>query len=74
MTTITSADRQAWADKLEKAIAVGAQSIQLDGQTITYRSLDDMRRILADLQAQVTAGAPTLPTVYAAPIKTAPGF
>jgi hypothetical protein len=37
---------------LRAAIATGARSISIDGKTVTYHSLADMRSILEDLLAQ----------------------
>jgi len=37
---------------LRAAIATGARSITIDGKTVTYHSLADMRSILDDLLAQ----------------------
>lgn len=40
-------------DALELAIHQGVSTVTYDGRTVTYRSLDAMRRILRDLQSQL---------------------
>lgn len=37
---------------LEAAIRTGARSVQYDGQSVTYRSLDDMRSTLASMKRE----------------------
>ena len=41
-------------DALKEAIYSGATSIQLDGQTITYRSLSEMERIANKLDKEIS--------------------
>lgn len=48
---------QSDVDALKSAIATGVKDVQYsDGSRMTYRSLDEMRSILADMAAEV-AGA-----------------
>lgn len=52
---------QADIDALKVAIATGAETVHYaDGRSVTYRSLDEMRAILAMMQGEVatTAGTP----------------
>jgi hypothetical protein len=65
----------AWAqedvDVLERAIAKGSvlQSITVaNGQMFTFRSLDEMRRLLADMKREVATGGRSR-TRYAATSK-----
>lgn len=46
---------QADIDALNKAIASGARSVTLGGQTITYNTADSLIRARNDLQAQLNA-------------------
>jgi len=41
-------------DALKEAIYSGATSIQLDGQTVTYRSLSEMERIALKLEKEIS--------------------
>ncbi len=41
-------------DALREAIYSGATSIQLDGQTVTYRSLSEMERIALKLENEIS--------------------
>jgi hypothetical protein len=47
---------QADADALRKAIAQGASRVQFQDRSVTYRSLDEMRQILALIENEL-AGA-----------------
>ena len=40
-------------DALKDAIYSGATSITLDGQTVTYRSLEEMERIVLKLEKEI---------------------
>lgn len=49
-------------DKLKAAIASGVLSVSYDGppkRTIVYQSLSDMRKLLAEMRAEVGAAAGT---------------
>jgi hypothetical protein len=51
---------QADVDALKAAIATGARSVRYGDKTVEYRSLDEMRQVLRDMQDEVspaTAGA-----------------
>ena len=39
-------------EKLEEAIASGAQSVRYDDRDVTFRSLNEMYQVLADLKAK----------------------
>ncbi len=41
-------------DALKEAIYSGATSIQLDGQTVNYRSLSEMERIALGLEKEIS--------------------
>ncbi|MBS7546238.1 phage head-tail joining protein [Ancylobacter oerskovii] len=51
-------------EALREAIALGAQRVTYDGKTVEYRSLKEMRDVLADLEAQA-AGRPRRRRRYA---------
>lgn len=53
----TAAQLAARIEALEEAIAIGALSVSHAGKTVTYRSLSEMRQILASLQTQLTAAS-----------------
>jgi hypothetical protein len=39
------------AEELRKIAVSGVQSVESDGRKVVYRSLDDVRRVLADANA-----------------------
>lgn len=47
----TQADR----DALASAIASGATSVSYEGKSVTYRSLDEMRQILAMVEQELSS-------------------
>jgi len=49
-------------EALKEAIYSGATSIQLDGQTVTYRSLSEMERIALKLEKEIS-GIDTRPRI-----------
>ncbi len=56
-------------DTLKMAIATGAQKVRFaDGREVTYRSLDDMRSTLAEIQVEVLGPA------SARPVRLVAGF
>ena len=62
-------------DKLKAAIAGGVLSVRYDGppgRTITYQSLSEMRKLLAEMIASVATAAGTRTTTRLA--KTRKGF
>lgn len=52
---------QAQIDQLEAAIYSGERSVSYDGRTVEYRSLAEMRSLLAEMKGELAAPAPTLP-------------
>jgi hypothetical protein len=55
---------QADADKLRAAIATGAKRVRFQGHETEFHSLDEMRRLLADIEREVNpASAPARRTV-----------
>lgn len=52
---------QTQIDALRTAIATGATKVRMNGEEVQYRSLTEMRSILADMEASV--GAVTRPMV-----------
>lgn len=48
---------QADIDKLKSAIAKGVTKVRLNNEEVTYRSLDEMRTILAMMEADVSGHA-----------------
>ena len=46
-------------EKLDAAISGGARSVSYDGQTVTYRTLDEMQRIRDTLQARINGTSST---------------
>ena len=52
---------QTQIDALRTAIATGATKVRMNGEEVQYRSLAEMRSILADMEASV--GAVTRPKV-----------
>jgi len=47
---------QADRDALASAIASGATSVSYEGKSVTYRSLDEMRRTLAMIEQELSSG------------------
>lgn len=45
---------QAQVDAMRSAIASGATKLRMNGEEVTYRSLAEMRSILATMEADVT--------------------
>jgi hypothetical protein len=41
---------------LETAIASGATEVSYDGKRVQYRSLEEMRSLLADMETQLAGG------------------
>ncbi|RCK32495.1 hypothetical protein TH9_12240 [Thalassospira xiamenensis] len=41
-------------DRLKRAIATGTKSCEIEGQTVTYRSLAEMRDILSMMERDVS--------------------
>ena len=57
---------QADVDTLQAAIATGALTVRsADGRLVTYRSLDEMKRILQEVRDAVTPSAAGSRTSYA---------
>lgn len=50
--------------QLEEMLAAGVTSASYDGKRVEYRSLRDMRSVLAELRAR-RAGIPRVRTTYA---------
>lgn len=49
---------------LQSAIRRGVKSVQYDGHSVTYQSLDDMQRVLRQMQREAgatSAAAPAYP-------------
>ncbi len=46
---------QAERDALASAIASGATSVSYEGKSVTYRSLDEMRRTLAMIEQELSS-------------------
>lgn len=44
-------------DALERAIAEGAETVRYEDRTVTYRSLDDMLKLLASMKASLGMNA-----------------
>ena len=44
-------------DDLKAAIARGVTRLRMGNEEVQYRSLDEMRRILADMEAELNAGS-----------------
>lgn len=58
----TEADR----DALREAIALGASKVRYaDGREVTFRSLDDMRSILEQIEAELAGIRPSRTSVIA---------
>jgi len=60
-----AAATQAEVDALESAIRRGVRSVEYNGESVTYRSLAEMRAILQDMKRQVygsTSTGQTYPT------------
>ena len=56
---------QAQVDAMRSAIASGATKLRMNGEEVTYRSLAEMRSILATMEADVTPAArPKVGLVY----------
>lgn len=49
---------------LEQAIAAGALTVRHSDRTITYRSLDEMRSILADMKQSLGASGANTRRIY----------
>jgi hypothetical protein len=48
---------QTQIDALRNAIAIGATKVRQNGEEVTYRSLAEMKAILADMEASVASTA-----------------
>ena len=55
MATATQAD----LDALESAIRRGIRSVEYNGESVTYRSLDEMRAILKEMKRQISSSSST---------------
>lgn len=55
MATYTQAQR----DALAEAIALGVTEVTSNGETVKYRSLAEMRRLLKEMDADLAAAAGT---------------
>ena len=53
---ITLVDKQIWIRSLKEAIASGALRVKFADRDVTYRSLQEMREILQNLEDEVAAG------------------
>lgn len=54
---------QADIDEVQRILASGASSITYTSGSVTYRSLDDLRRLLVDMQRDVNSTATRTRTV-----------
>lgn len=55
---------QTQVDALRAAIATGALEVQNGQERVKYRSLSEMRRVLADAEASLAGPAQTRPTHF----------
>ena len=44
-------------DKLKKAYALGALTVEYAGQRVTYRSLAEMKQIIADMESEISGSS-----------------
>lgn len=54
---------QAQLDALREAVARGVQTVEYDGQRVTYRSTDEMLRLIGVIERSLS-GSVTTRTVY----------
>jgi hypothetical protein len=54
---IQPTELQSMRDTLQRAIYSGARRVQFTDRTVEYNSVDDMRKALADLDAQIAKAA-----------------
>ena len=62
-----SIDRESQITALENAISVGVKTISVDGQSVTYNSVDDMLKALRFLKRQCeieSGGSQTKPPIF----------
>ena len=50
--------------RMEQAIATGARVVQINGERVEYRSLDEMRAILVMMKEQSGAGSGAFRITY----------
>jgi hypothetical protein len=53
---------QTQIDAMRAAIATGAMKVRMNGEEVTYRTLAEMRSVLAEMERDVTAS--TRPTHF----------
>lgn len=53
-------------DELKACIKSGVKTVEYHDRKVTYRDLDEMKRILVDMEADVNKGKPRSRTSYAA--------
>ena len=61
---IQPTELQAARDTLQRAIFSGVRRVQFTDRSVEYNSVDDMRKALADLDAQIAMAAGAVPTSF----------
>ncbi len=62
---ITISELQSVRDTLQRAIYAGVRRVQFaDGRVVEYNTVDDMRKVLGDLNGQISAMSGTAPSSF----------
>ncbi len=61
---ISVAELQAMRDALQRAIYSGTRRVQFTDRAVEYASVDEMRKALADLDAEIAKGTASPPSSY----------
>ena len=61
---IQPTELQAARDTLQRAIFSGVRRVQFTDRSVEYNSVDDMRKALADLDAQIAKAAGAAPSSF----------
>jgi len=56
---IQLAELQSMRDTLQRAIFSGTRRVQFTDRAVEYNSVDDMRKALADINAEITGPVPS---------------
>ena len=61
---LSPTELQAMRDTLQRALFSGTRSVQFADRRVEYNSVDDMRKSLADLDANLAKAAGTTPASF----------
>lgn len=61
---ISLSELQSMRDKLQRALFSGTRRVQFSDRAVEYNSVDDMRKALADLDAQIATASGAAQTSF----------